>query len=125
MATPITFNGVSYSVPAFNDTGYAQGPGNLSSYLIALASGTLQQTGGTFSLTADVNFGLNFGLIAKYFTSATVNPATAGTLRLAKTDTIDWRNNANSANLALGINGSDQLTYQGAVVITWRWWGIR
>lgn len=118
MATAITFNSVAYSVPAYGDTGYAQGPGNLSSYLIALSTGTLQQSGGTFSLTSDVNFGLNFGLISKYFTSVTANPATAGTIRLAKTDTIDWRNNANSANLALGINGSDQLTYNGAIVLT-------
>ena len=116
MSTPVTFNGVSYSVPAYQDTGYAQGPGNLSSYLIALASGTLQQSGGVFSLTADVNFGANFGLLSKYFTSTTANPATAGTIRLAKTDTIDWRNNANSANLPLGINGSDQLTFNGGTI---------
>ena len=96
--------------------GYAQGAGNLSSYLVAIASGTLQQSGGIFSLTADANFGLNFGLVSKYFTSVTTNAATAGAVRLAKTDTIDWRNNANSANLALGINGSDQLTFNGAAI---------
>lgn len=118
MATPITFNSVAYSVPAYNDTGYAQGPGNLSSYLIAIASGTLQQSGGTFSLTADVNFGLNFGLVAKYYKSITTNIATAGIVRLAKTDSIDWRNNANSNNLALAIDGSDNLTYNGAIVLT-------
>ena len=33
MSTPIVFNSVAYSVPAYNDTGYAQGAGNLSSYL--------------------------------------------------------------------------------------------
>lgn len=46
-------------------------------------------------------------------TSATANPAGAGALRLAKSDVINWRNNANSGNLSLGINGSDQLTFQG------------
>lgn len=116
MATPVTFNGVAYSVPAFGDVGYAQGPGNLSSYLIALASGTLQASGGLFSLTAQANFGPNFGLTAVNFTSTTANPATAGSIRLAKTDTIDWRNNANTLNLALGINGSDQLTFNGSVI---------
>ena len=116
MATPVVFNGVSYSVPAFGDVGYAQGPGNLSSYLIALASGTLQATGGLFSLTSQANFGPNFGLTALDFTSVTALPATAGVLRLAKTDVIDWRNNANTLNLPLGINGTDQLTFNGAVV---------
>ena len=118
MSTPVVFNGVTYNVPAFGDTGYAQGAGNLSSYLIAIATGTLQRSGGAFTLTNDINFGSNFGLLADYFESITVNPATAGRVRLAKTDTIDWRNNANSANLALGINGADQLTYNGTPLIT-------
>lgn len=118
MSTPISFNGVSYTVPAYNDTGYAQGPGNLSSYLIAIASGTLQQSGGTFSLTADVNFGLNFGLIAKYLTSESSGTATAGMLRLAHNDIVAWRNAAGNGNLNLTTNGSDQLTFNGAVVQT-------
>ena len=67
-------------------------------------------------MLADVNFGATFGLISKYFTSVSANAATAGSLRLAHADTIDWRNNANSGNLALGVNSSDQLTYQGAVI---------
>lgn len=67
MATTITFNGSSFSVPAYGDTGWAQGSGNLSSYLIAIPSGCLQTTGGTFTLSADVNFGSSYGCIAKYF----------------------------------------------------------
>lgn len=118
MSTPITFNSVSYSVPAYNDVGYAQGPGNLSAYLIAIASGTLQQSGGTFSLTADVNFGINFGLIAKYLTSESAGTATAGMLRLAHNDIIAWRNAAGTANLNLTTDGSDNLTYAGNVVLT-------
>jgi hypothetical protein len=94
MPTPVVFNGITYSIPLYNDTGYAQGFGNLSSYLIALAAGP------------------------SLFISTTSNPATAGTIRLAKTDTLDWRNNTNSANLPLGINGSDQLTFNGVVLAT-------
>jgi hypothetical protein len=37
---------------------------------------------------------------------------------MTKTDTVAWRNNANSADLALGINSSDKLTFNGAVVVT-------
>lgn len=117
MATPVTYNGVSYSIPAFGDVGYAQGPGNLSSYLIALASGP-QTTGGLFSLTAPLSFGPNFGILAVNFTTTDANPATAGTIRLANTDTIDWRNFANTGNLPLGVNASDQLTFNGAVLST-------
>ena len=118
MATPVVFNGVNYSIPAFGDVGYSQGPGNLSAYLISLATGTLQPTGGLFSLTADANFGPNFGLVAKYYKTTTANIATAGQFRLAKTDTIDWRNNANTLDLPLAINGSDQLTFNGAILST-------
>lgn len=39
MATSVVFNGVTYSIPAYRDTGYAQGNGNLSQYLVALAAG--------------------------------------------------------------------------------------
>lgn len=118
MSTPITFNNVAYSVPAYNDTGYAQGAGNLSAYLIAIATGTLQPSGGTFALTADVNFGTNFGLVALYYKSTTANIATAGSIRLARTDVIDWRNQANSANLVLGVSSSNNLQWQGADVLT-------
>src|SRR5579864_1379588 len=92
MATPVTFNGVVYSIPAFGDTGYAQGSGNLSSYLIALA-------GGPFP-----------------YISQTANPASAGTIRLANTDTIDWRNFNNTGNLPLAVNASNQLTFNGTPV---------
>ena len=94
MSTPVTFNGVVYSIPAYQDTGYAQGSGNLSSYLIALAGGPYP------------------------FTSQTANPASTGTIRLAHSDTIDWRNQANSGDLVLGINASDQLTFQGSTFAT-------
>jgi hypothetical protein len=116
MATSVVYNGVTYSIPAYGDVGYAQGPGNLSAYLIALASGSPQATGGLFSLTAPLNFGPNFGLLAVNYSSTSANPASAGTIRLANTDTIDWRNFANSGNDVLGVNTSDQLTYNGSVI---------
>lgn len=94
MSTPVVFNGITYHIPLYNDVGYAQGQGNLSAYLIALANGPFP------------------------FSTTTVNPATAGAVRLAKTDTIDWRNQANSANLPLGINGSNQLMFNGVVLST-------
>jgi hypothetical protein len=55
----------------------------------------------------DANF-----VIGTHVTGST-NPATAGVIRLASTDTIDWRNNANNADIALSKNSSDVLLYNG------------
>jgi|ERR1700676_1065767 len=116
MSTPVVYGGVTYNIPSFGDGGYAQGAGNLSLYLIALATGSLTTGGGPFTLLADVNFGTSFGLLAKYFTSVSANPASAGVLRLSNTDNIEWRNFANNGNDVLAVNASDQLTYNGTVV---------
>lgn len=49
--------------------------------------------------------------VADSFKSSTANPASAGVLRLAKTDAIKWRDNANSADLALSLDSSDILNF--------------
>lgn len=116
MSTPVTYVANSYSVPAYGDSGYAQGAGNLSSYLVALATGSLTLSGGAFALLADANFGANFGLVSIYYKSRTASPATAGVVRLAVTDSIAWKNNLGSGNLLLAVNASDQLTFNGAIL---------
>ena len=110
MSIPLTINGATFEYPENFDeawgvqaTGWAQ----------AVTNGMLQRQGGNFPLLADVNFGTNFGLVAEYYKSETANLATVGAIRLAVSDTIDWRNNANNANLPLGIDGSDNLTFNG------------
>lgn len=106
MSTLVNWNGQQYLVPAYNDTGYAQGNGNLSQYLVALSTGSLQQVGGLFQLTADADFGPNFGLVSSYYKSRTANIASAGVLRLANTDAIKWRNSDNSADVTLAMNAT-------------------
>lgn len=118
MATPITFNGASYNVPAYGDSGWAQGAGNLSSYLIAIAAGTLQTTGGTFTLSAETYFGAGFGIRSLYFKTATILPSTSGVVRLATGDSIGWRNNANGANVLLSKDASDNLQWNGSTLLT-------
>lgn len=113
MAQNVVFNGVVYSIPHVGDDDYGQ---NLTDYFIAIASGTLQKTGGTFTLTADANFGASFGLRSLYFRSRDAIIATDGLVRLSVTNSIGWRNNANGANLLLAVNGSDQLTFNGTVI---------
>lgn len=113
MAISISFNGLVYSIPETGDESWGE---NLTSYFIAIPQGALQKSGGNFTLTADVNFGANFGLLSRYFSTRTALPSTAGLVRLALSDTIGWRNNANSANLLLAVNASDQLTFNGSAV---------
>lgn len=39
MSIPVNYNGNIYNVPQYNDTGWAQNNGNLTLYLVALATG--------------------------------------------------------------------------------------
>lgn len=48
---------------------------------------------------------------AAAFISTCSNPATAGAVRLCKTDVLNWRNNANSGNVGLNIDSSDNLVF--------------
>lgn len=116
MSTPVTYVAQQYNVPAFQDTGWAQGAGNLSSYLIALATGSLTLSGGNFPLTADANFGGSFGLVSLYYKTRTANLASTGQFRMARTDFIAWRDAGNTADLELAVNASDQLTFNGFVI---------
>lgn len=113
MSTPVVYVAQSYNIPAYQDTGYAQGAGNLSSYLIALATGSLTLSGGNFTLTADVNFGAGFGLVSTYYKSRSSNISTTGILRLANLDTVGWRNFLDNGNLTLAVNASDQFAFAG------------
>lgn len=113
MAVTVILNGVPYSIPEPGNDDWGQ---EVTDYLVAQASGLLQKAGGAFTLTAEVDFGATYGLKSTYLKSRTSNPASAGSLRLAKTDSVKWRNNANDADLALAINGSDQLTYNGTAI---------
>ena len=99
MATTVSFNGTNYSVPAVGDRLWGQ---NVTNFLIALGQNALSKAGGSFTLTADANFGANYGLVAKYFKSVSSNIATAGVVRFANNEGIGWRNAANGADLAIG-----------------------
>lgn len=89
---------------------------NLTAYLVALSTGSLQKAGGAFTLAGEVDFGGVFGLKALYFKTKTALPSITGVLRLAVTDTIGFRNNLNTADLPIGVNALDQLTYSGGVL---------
>ena len=45
MGTTVSTGSTNYTVPAYGDAGWAQGAGNLSSYLVALAANKLDIAG--------------------------------------------------------------------------------
>jgi microcystin-dependent protein len=111
LSIPLSVNGAVFNYPVNFDTNWGI---DATGWAQAVTAGMLQKAGGNFPLTADVNFGTSFGLISPYYKSSSTNIAAAGVIRLAKTDTLSWRNNANSADLPLGVNGTDQLTFNGS-----------
>ena len=113
MSVALTINGSTYEYPETGDQEW--GP-DATDWAVAVTSGMLQKAGGLFQLLADADFGTAFGLKSLYYKSRTANVATAGSIRLAVSDTINFRNNANNANLPLGINGSNQLTFDGVAL---------
>jgi len=114
LSTSITYplpDGATYIIPAVDNENWGQ---NVSNFLIAIPNGVIPRSG-TYAFTGDVSI-TGFGFALPYLLSSTVNHAASGFVRLAKIDTINWRNNANSADLPLTINSLDQLTYNGTVI---------
>jgi len=114
MALPLIVNGVTYRYP---ETGDVQWGPVTTQWAQAITNGMLQKAGGVFTLTADVDFGGNFGLISKYYTSRSADPAQSGALRLSNTDFIAFRNQADTADLVLNVVG-DALYYEGFELLT-------
>lgn len=114
MATTVSLNGSSYSIPAVGDS-YGL---SLTNYLIALSTGVLSKAGGTFTLTGEVNFGATYGLKTPYLKSQAANPSSSGIIRLGNNESIGFRNAANNADLLLKANASDLLEYNGIAIPT-------
>lgn len=115
MAIPLNINGTDYFYPVTDDTGW--GP-DATDWAVAVTQGMLQKAGGLFMLLAEVDFGNNHGLKSVYYKSRTSNPASTGTLRLARTDVVAWRNQANDNDLTLSVDSSDQLLFNGSPIGT-------
>lgn len=110
MSIIVPYNGVNYTIPSPGETGWGT---NLDNFFVAISAGSLQKIGGSFLLASEVDFGAAFGIKTLYYKSETANIASTGILRLANSDTISWRNFANSGDLPLAVNSSNQLTYNG------------
>jgi hypothetical protein len=108
MSTNVTWNGVVYSIPQQGDP--APWGSKITNITIALAQGALSNAGGLFTLASDVNFGATYGLLSSKYASTSTNIASSGVIRLAQSDSISFRNNANTADLSLHVN-ADSLTF--------------
>jgi len=51
------------------------------------------------------------------YISSAANPASAGSVRLAKTDVVCWRNNANDADLCVSLNVSDMFVFGMPLIV--------
>ncbi|CAB4199978.1 hypothetical protein UFOVP1351_18 [uncultured Caudovirales phage] len=111
MSTTLTVNGVGFSFPVTGDENWGSA---VTGWASAVTSGMLQKAGGTFTLTAEVDFGASFGLKATSYKSRAANPAGTGVMRLGNTEAISWRNAANSTDLGLSVNNLDMLMFDGA-----------
>ena len=105
-------SGPTYIIPDVGDFNWGQ---NLTDYLVAIPA-AMVPTIGTFTLTGNLSFGDTYGLSIKYIQSGDPNPATAGHIRLANTNTIQWRNVANSGNDILSVDTSDNLLWNGSII---------
>lgn len=118
MAQTLTINGTGYAFPDVGDTtagGINWGQAVLN-WATAVTAGMLQKSGGSFSLTAEVDFGASFGLKSIYYKTRTANPASAGIVRMANNEGIAWRNAANSADLILKADNANLLTFNGVEI---------
>jgi hypothetical protein len=113
VSTSVTLNGASYEIPAVGESNWGAA---VTAYLVALSSGVLQKAGGSFTLTAEADFGATYGLKATTFKSrGTV--AAAGVLRLGSGESVSWRNAGNSGDLALAT-ASDWLQFNGVDLVS-------
>jgi microcystin-dependent protein len=116
MSIPLIVNGVTYNFPSPFDTNWAPA---VDAWAIAVTNGLLQKSGGSFPLTSEVDFGNSFGLRTKYIKSEETNVSTTGFLRLASQSIgIGFRDFANSSDLILTTNASNQLIFNGTPIGT-------
>lgn len=97
--------GIGFNIDGGSGTGgslFGDGAGNTTATISAAGLGTF-----------------NGGVIGPFFKSNTTNPASAGQVRLAKTDVVNFRNNANSGDVtALSLDGSDNVVLPTVASLT-------
>ena len=112
MATTLTINGINYSFPETGDETWGD---VVTSWATAVSSGLLQKAGGSFILTAELDFGTNFGIKLPYIKDDAATIASAGFLRFPNNRSADgdlaWRNNADTNDVWLYTDANDDLIF--------------
>lgn len=111
MSIIVTVNGATYAIPEVDDSNWGA---EVTDWAVALSDASLQKSGGSFTLTSEVDFGGVYGVKSAYFKSKASDAAAAGAFRLGNSETVSFRNVANDGDLALSINASDQLLFNGS-----------
>lgn len=112
----VNVNGINYPIPQTNEKGWGA---NVTSWIQAISANTLQPSGGTFTLGAELDFGASFGVKSVYYKSRGTNVAGSGAFRLSNTDAIAFRNAGNTADLLLTPGASDGLlNYNGVKLLS-------
>ena len=78
MPVQVSFNNIAYKIPQKRES--ITWGGSLSNYLIAISTGVVQKAGGTFTLTAQLDFGSAFGLVQPIIGTTTNDSGAAGTV---------------------------------------------
>lgn len=112
LGTPSTLVGTNITGTA---SGFTAGTVTTNANL----TGDVTSVGNATTLASSISGAKTFttSLTSPAFISSTVNPADAGTLRLAKTDLIEWRNNANTGNSTIDLDASDRVRFSNNVNI--------
>jgi hypothetical protein len=114
MAISVIIDSVTYSVPELGERSWGQDTTDL---LEVLGNAAYKIKGGSIPLATEADFGPTAGLKALWYKSQTANPASAGVVRLANLDAINWRDFANLSDLTLTVDASDKLTFDGSEVL--------
>jgi len=114
MTIALTINGVTFAYPETNDVEWGF---EATGWANAVTNGMLQRAGGLFTLLAEVDFGISFGLKSVYYKSRATFPATSGIVRLGNAETICWRNFANTGNLCIAVSAADWLQFNGVDLV--------
>lgn len=112
MPIPLIVGGVTYQYPSTTDEGWGS---DATKWAVAITQGTLQKAGGLFALTADLDFGPNFGIKSIYYKSRSSGIALSGQVRLANNEFIAFRNFGATGDLAFGPGSSDAIPQWNSV----------
>lgn len=110
MSQQVTLHGETHTIPSAGERGWAAA---VSLFLAKVAQHAVTSV---TTLAAELYLGGGFGIRAPWFRSATATPAEAGVVRLARADLVKWRNQADSADVALGVDSSNNLEWAGVDV---------